>query len=322
MAASNVRPFSGGAGLVWRRQRIVWWIFVVNFVLAFFSIHGILPRTGGVLDHSLAAHRLVEGFDLGALTEMMLQPGVSPLDVSPAAMAYSLVFFLFMLFVTGGILEVYRRDIRLTTSDFFEACGAFFWRFVRLVIVLLLCLVPIGILHHILRAIAERIGDSAVSAMTGVWWQIAAGTVILLLLLILRLWFDMAEIHCVAQNEQRVRRSLRMAWRITFGNFGGLFALFLGIGVVACAGFGFGLWLWMYVLPPTAITTAFFLGQLMILWWLSTRLWQRSAETVWYQRYLARAAEIAIPPAPAHYPVVPPQPPPSPLPPPSSTDVV
>ncbi|MGB6716143.1 MAG: hypothetical protein WBE47_04225, partial [Candidatus Acidiferrales bacterium] len=276
MTRRDLSPFWNGAILVWRRRRLLWWIFAVNFALAFFAIHGVIPRTGTILDHSMAAHRLVNGFDLGALSEMAVQPGVSPLDVSPAAMAYSLVFFVFMLFMTGGILEVYRRDIRLSTSEFFEACGAFFWRLTRIVIFLLLCLIPIGILHRILRAIAGRIGDNAVSAMTGVWWQLAVGAVIVLLLLILRLWFDMAEIHCVAQNERRVRRSLGGAWRITFGNFGALCGLFFGIGVIAWIGFGFGLWLWMYVLPPTAIWTAFFLGQLMILWWIAMRLWQRS----------------------------------------------
>lgn len=320
MARENSGAFWGGAGLVWRRQRLVWWIFVVNFVLAFFSIHGVVPRTGAILDHSMAAHRLVTGFDIGALGELLVRPGISPLSVSPAAMAYSLVFFVFMLFVTGGVLEVYRRDIRLTTSDFFEACGAFFWRFVRLVIWLLLCLIPIGILHRILRAIANHIGENAVSAMTSVWCSIVVGAIILVLLLILRLWFDMAEIYCVAQNERRVRRALRMAWRLTFGNFGGLFGLFVGIVIVACIGFGFGLWLWMYVLPPTAIWAAIFLGQAMTLWWIGTRLWQRSAETIWYQRHLAHATEI--PPQAPHYPVVTPQPPPSPMPPPSATDAV
>jgi hypothetical protein len=318
MARQNSSAFWGGAGLMWRKQHIVWWIFVVNFVLAFFSIHGLIPRTGAILDHSLAAHRLVNGFDLGALGELTVQPGVSPLDVSPAAMAYSLVFSVFMLFMTGGFLEVYARDIRLTTSEYFEACGAFFWRFFRLMIWLLLCLIPIGIFHHILRAIANRIGDNAVSAMTGVWCSIVVGVVIFVLLLILRLWFDMAEIYCVAQNERRVRRALRMAWRVTFVNFGSLFRLFVGIGIIACIGFGIGLWVWMYVLPPTAIKTAFFLGQAMILWWLGTRLWQRSAETIWYQGYWARKAEIAVPATP-HYPVFTPQPP---MPPPSATDAV
>ena len=284
MAQRDASPFWGGAGLVWRRQRVLWWIFAVNFILAFFSIHGVVPRISGVLDHSLAAQRLVNGFDLGAFTELMLQPGISPLSVSPAAMAYSLVFFVFMLFVTGGILETYRRDERMTTAEFFESSGAFFWRFVRLLIFLLLCLIPIAILHRILRSAGDHIDETAVSAMASIWFSIAAGIVILFLLIVLRLWFDMAEVHSVAQNELRMRRSLAVAWRLTFGNFRRLFWLYFRIGGVACVGFGFGLWLWMYVLPPTAITGAFFLSQAMILWWLGTHLWQRSSETLWYQR--------------------------------------
>lgn len=321
MGGQNSGFFLAGAGLVWRRQRVLWSIFAVNFILAFFSIHGVVPRVGNVLDHSLAAQRLVKGFDLGAFGELMLQPGVSPLDVSPAAMAYSLVFFVFMLFITGGILEVYRRDSRVTTAEFFESSGAFFWRFVRLLIFLLLCLIPIAILHRILHSAADHIDETGVSAMASIWFSIAAGIVLLFLLIVLRLWFDMAEVHSIAQNERSMRRSLAVAWRLTLGNFGRLFWLYFSISVVACIGFGFGLWLWMYVLPPTAITGAFFLSQAMILWWLATRLWQRASETLWYQRNFVPAA----PPAsytPATYPVVAPQTPPSPLPPPSSADQV
>ncbi|HVA18037.1 MAG TPA: hypothetical protein VMV59_10045 [Candidatus Dormibacteraeota bacterium] len=321
MAQRDASAFWGGAGLVWRRQRVLWWIFAVNFILAFFSIHGVVPRIGNILDHSLAAQRLVNGFDLGAFSELMLQPGISPLSVSPAAMAYSLVFFVFMLFVTGGILEVYRRDSRVSTAEFFESSGAFFWRFVRLLIFLVFCMIPVAIFDVILRTIGNHIDERAISAMTIVWFRIAAGIVLLFLLMVLRLWFDMAEVHSVAQNERRMRRSLAVAWRLTFGNFGRLFWLYFSISVVACVGFGFGLWLWLYVLPPTAITGAFFLSQAMILWWLATRLWQRSAETLWYQRNFVPAAPPALYP-PATYPVVAPQTPLPPLPPPSSVDQV
>ena len=319
MARENSGAFAGGAGVVWRRQGLVWWIFAVNFVLAFLAMHGLAPRVGGILDHSLAAQRLVNGFDIGALAELSLQPGISPLSVSPAAWAYSLVFFVFILFMTGGILEVYRRDVRLATGEFFEACGAFFWRFVRLVIFLLLCAIPIAIFAGIISAIGGRIDAHAVSAMTVVWYRIASGIVIVLLALMLRLWFDMAEIHCVAQNERRARRALGAAWRLMFRNFGGLFGLFLSITILCAAGFGFGLWLWMYVLPPTAIWAAFFLGQAMILWWIAMRLWQRAAETVWYQRHFARVAVEA--PEPPRYPVIEPTLP-SPMPPPLPTDQV
>src|SRR6185437_5993316 len=230
-----------------------------------------------------------------------------------------LVFFAFMLFITGGILEAYRRDSRMTTAEFFESSGAFLWRFFRLVIFLLLCLIPIAIIHGIARRVSGHIEDVAISPMASIWFRIAIGLFILFLLLALRLWFDIAEVHSVAQNERRMRRSLAVAWHLTFGNFGRLFWLYFSISVVGIIGFCIGLWLWMYILPPAAITGAFFLSQLMILWWLGTRLWQRSTETLWYQRNFVPAA----PPAsytPAAYPVVAPQTPPSPLPPPSATD--
>jgi hypothetical protein len=320
MARGGAGAFAGGAGLVWRRQKVLWCIFAVNFVLAFVAIHGVIPRVSDVFDHSMAAQRLVNGFDIGALMELSVQPGISPLDVSPSEIGYSFVFYIFLLFVTGGVLEVYRRDMRLSAGEFFEASGAFFWRFVRLVIWLVICLIPIGILRLIFKAIANGVDAHAVSAMTGVWFRIAFAIVLLALLLILRLWFDMAEVHCVAQNERRVRRALRVTWRLLFGNFGGLFGLFVGIFVVACVGFGFGLWLWMYALPPAAIWAAFFLSQAMILWWIGTRLWQRSSETIWYERHFARVATEA--PVSPSYPVVEPNLPPSPMPPPSATDQV
>lgn len=315
-------PFLGGAAMVFRRQRILWWLFAVNFILAFFSIHGAVPRIGAIMDHSMAAQRLVNRFDLGALAELSLQPGVSPLEFSAGERAYSLVFLVFMVFVTGGILDVYRRDIRFTTSEFFEACGAFFWRFVRLVLWFLLCLIPIAIFAWIFEGvIGGKIENDAISAMTSVWYRLAIAIVIALLVLILRLWFDMAEVHCVAQNERRVRRALRVAWGLTFRNFGALYGMFLGIAILAAIGFGVATWFWMYRLPARDITAAFFLGQAMILFWLAMRLWQRSMETIWYARHFAAETAPATYTS-AHYPVITPQPPPSPMPPPSATDAV
>ena len=34
MTYMNKSPFSAGLGLVWRRQSVLWWIFLVNFLLA------------------------------------------------------------------------------------------------------------------------------------------------------------------------------------------------------------------------------------------------------------------------------------------------
>jgi hypothetical protein len=295
MSAGNSKPFFGGAGLVWRRQRILWWIFAVNLILALFSVRGIAQRTGAVLDHSLASGRLVHGFDITALAELTVQPGVSPLDVSQTAIAYSLVFFLFMLLITGGILDVYLRDQSLPTREFFASGAGFFWPFVRLLIFLLVCFIPLAIVLGVARSISGRMEDRALSPMASIWFRVAVDIVVLFLLMLLRLWFDIAEIHSVAQNECKMRRALAAAARITFGNFGRLFWLYLRISVISWVGFCFGLWLWMYILRPEAITSALILSQLMILWWIGTRLWQRASETLWYQQNAPVPAPILAP---------------------------
>ncbi|MGH9710080.1 MAG: hypothetical protein ACRD37_06005, partial [Candidatus Acidiferrales bacterium] len=74
MAGQNSGAFLAGAGLVWRRQRVLWLIFAVNLILALFSIRGIAGRTGDVLNHSLASDRLVHGFDVAALGGLAQQP--------------------------------------------------------------------------------------------------------------------------------------------------------------------------------------------------------------------------------------------------------
>ncbi len=277
-----------GAGLVWRRQRVLWWIFVVNLLLAFFGARGVAARTGEYLNHSLAAEGLVKGFDLGTIIEMAVQPQ-PPFSPSPEVVWFGIVFFIFMLFATGGILDVYRRDEKLPTADFFEACGLFFWRFVRLLIFLLIVLIPVAFLAFGVSNWSDTIDEWSVRDMVGFWFEIGGTVVVLLLLMSVRLWFDMAEVQAVAQNERRARRVLRDAFKLVWRNFGSLFWLYFRISLVAWVGFALGVWAWMKFVRPESIHAAFLLSQLIILFWIGTRLWQRASETLWYRRYEQQA---------------------------------
>ena len=66
MADVTPRTFFSGASLVWGRQRILWLIYVVNFVLVYFATRGTNERIGAILDHSLASGQLLHGFNLGS----------------------------------------------------------------------------------------------------------------------------------------------------------------------------------------------------------------------------------------------------------------
>src|SRR5271157_2020287 len=123
---------AAGASLVWRRRGILWWVFAVNILL---GVLGILPaamQLNKALHHTLAGEQLVKGFDLGMFYELQHLPEVSLQRFRTSSYAFAALFAVFMLFISGGILEVYRQDRRrVDTGDFFATSGAFFWRFVR-----------------------------------------------------------------------------------------------------------------------------------------------------------------------------------------------
>ena len=305
MAATNRGTFLSGAGLVWKWQRLVWWVFFVCLIFGFFSTQEMTERASSLLDHNMAAQRLLKGFDISAIVLLQQLPD-SPLEIQGHNIVhFSMLFVVFMLFATGGILAAYVLDEKPTTTAFCEAAGHHFWRFFRLLIYLAIVLLPIAGLAAATSAIRTHIEEQSISPYSGDHFLEAAAVVILLLLIIVRLWFDMAQVIAVAEDEKKMHRALRRAFGLLRRNFLSLFWLYLRVSIIAWALFAFGLYLWMFRLSPQSNVTAFLLSQLMILIWLGTRLWQRAGESLWYRNYQAsQVPEPAWtpPPAPMYMP--------------------
>jgi hypothetical protein len=300
MAASNRGTFFSGAGLVWKWQRLVWWIFAVCLIFGFFSTQEMTERAKSLLDHSAAAQRLVNGFDLSAIAMLQQLPD-SPLEIQGHNIVhFSLLFVVFMLFATGGILAAYVLDEKPTTTAFFEAAGHHFWRFFRLLIYLAIVLLPIAGLAAFTSAMYTRIEERSISPYPGDHFVEAAAVVILLLLIIVRVWFDMAQVIAVADDEKKMHRALRRAFGLLRRNFFSLFWLYLRVSIIAWVLFAIGLYIWMFRLSPQSNVAAFLLSQLTILIWIGTRLWQKASEALWYRNYQAnQVPEPAWSPSPA-----------------------
>jgi hypothetical protein len=194
------------------------------------------------------------------------------------------VFFLFMLFVSGGILETYHLDRKLTTGDFFAASGAYFWRFVRLMLLSLIPFIVVSMIYQGLMKVSDSVGDRAIADQVGIFLFWFAIVVFLLLALIVRLWFDIAQVRAVAQNERSMWRNTWKAFRITFRAFPSLFRMYFCITFFAWATLIVGLVIWAK-LPPTVTPITFVLLELILLAQLATRFWQLASAMTWYQRH-------------------------------------
>jgi hypothetical protein len=293
----NKSPFVAGLGLVWRRQSVLWWIFLVNLVMAAMGAVTFMRQVSPVLDQSLQGLAFVHSFNPFVFSDLMTEAhGTSA--ASAASACLMLVFFVFVLFVEGGLLETYRLDRGLSKGEFFEASGRFFWRFVRLLILLLIALIPVWIVYKLTTGATHLLDERSPSPMPGVWSQLIGLLVVLFLLQAIRLWFDMAQVRAVAEDERAIRGALGRAFKITFGNFGSLYWLYLRISVAAWLAMALLGWIWIRFVRPEWIGASFLVTQLMLLSWLATRLWQRASETIWYQRRMPAVVKESEQPAP------------------------
>ncbi len=74
MADENKGLVAAGAALVWRRQRVLWWVFAVNLVIGLLGAAGARSQLNKLLQYSLAGEELAKGFDFGMFLELVSRP--------------------------------------------------------------------------------------------------------------------------------------------------------------------------------------------------------------------------------------------------------
>ena len=272
-----------GARRVWKYQRLVWWFFLVNFLLAWVAGVPLKARLTKVTAHSLNAERLINGFDRSAFLELADNPDAAYDARLPESGVAVFVYFIFVLFLTGGVLEAYAADRKLTIGEFFQTCGIFFWRWFRLLLLMLIVLVPIVALSHALFRWSGRLMLNSINEKTGYWTGLGVFLLTTFVMMVVRLWFDMAQVRTVVDDERGMLRIAVRSLKFTFANFGSLFWLYFRISILAGLGLAIGLWLWTRI-PGQRSGLSFVILEIVLLWWIGTRLWQRASETVWYLR--------------------------------------
>lgn len=289
---------SGGvrssAGLVWRHQRLLWWIFAMNLGLAWLGSLPVRSTLGAVLNRSLDSSRLVTGFDLSTLVVLLEQPEVQMRSLAPAALSATVIFLLAMLMIDGGLFTVYLEDRELSREEFFGSCGLYFWRMVRLA---LYALVPFGLLMAASGAVAAyagKLSSDAPPVRLGWVVNVASKLAIVLLLLLLRLWFDLAQARVVHRGERRILRELWRSFKPAFRS--GLYAQYLGIAVIGAVSMSVGIWMWAR-LPHAAVGASFVVLELLTLVHIASRLWMKAASARWVA--LQTDAAVSAPPVEA-----------------------
>jgi len=284
----NQGLLGGGLARLMRNKRYIFWFWLLNLTLAAFATASFRRNAHAILDHSVYAQNLINGFRLSTFFEMLSMPEFPHMNsMTFPALYFALVFFLFTAIFLPGVFAGYASTYRLPREDFFRACGRNLWRFIRLMILAAIVMgIVAGLLFAANGAVVKKAGEST-NEVLPFELQMIGLAIIFLIMTTLRIWFDLAEADIVLNDQRAVRRSVAAGFRHTVRSFGRLLGTYVLTTIVAAIFLVGGLLIWIEFVPAQSVFRAFMVGQIILFVLLIPRFWQRGiAVSYWRQRML------------------------------------
>ena len=270
-----MRPLTDGFKTLVRGFGYVAGFLLLNLLLGHLGAGPFKGAATSVLGQSLLGRRLVDGFDLSVLGELLGRPELGP--SGGVFMTSSLLFAVATLLLMPGVLQAYAAGGRIPREAFLASCGHHVWRFLRLAVLFVLGAGTVGGLLGAASAAAVKAADRSTLERLPFWMGLGAFLAVLVVMTLLRLWFDLAQAHVVVRDQKAVRRSLAAAFRLLRAHGLRLLGLYLLITLLAGLALAGGGWVWWVLVPARSLAGAFLVGQVVLLLLLAARFWQRAA---------------------------------------------
>jgi hypothetical protein len=280
--------FLHGLFLTLRRFPALLWAYVFNLGLALIFSIRLHRQFSSIMDHSLAAQRLTNGFDLGTVADSFLRLQDGPSGSSAGAYSAVPLYLLIYFLLVPGTLFSYQTKSPAHLSTLFHQGLIHFWRFLRITLLtILISALLLGPLAFLQNKWADHVDKHAVERHA-FFATLVGYIVIFLVASVLRLYFDLVEVYTVqlglhlrhnGKPERRVRRALAPAWRTLRTHFSQAWPVFLFLTILGASAVILTARVSMHMLAQPRVWPTFLLAQLGLFLLLFTRFWQRGAET-------------------------------------------
>jgi NADH:ubiquinone oxidoreductase subunit 6 (subunit J) len=297
-----------GFSMVAHNKRYIFWFWLLSVVLAGFGTAGFRESAHAILDHSLYAQKLTQGFDLGVYIELLMRPELGTMNsMNFPALYFAFLFLIATALFLPGVFAGYASTYRLPREDFFRACGRNLWRFIRIMIIAGIIMGVFAIALSMANDAIVKKARESTNEVLPFELMMTGHAIIFLVMTTLRIWFDLAEADAVRNDQRAVRKSIAAAFRHTLRGFARLLGSYVLATIVAAIILLCGLLAWIKLVSPESIPGAFVISQITLFLLLIPRFWQRGiAVSYWQQHMLVPIVAIApVAPAPVPIPTAP-----------------
>ncbi|MBO0857474.1 MAG: hypothetical protein J2P21_03280 [Chloracidobacterium sp.] len=293
-----IRSFFVGINVANRSWKMILTLLAANALSSLPVIVPIFLLVYGSSGGTLAADRLMANkLDVVWLIDVINNQipgfaiGTIVSQVGALLVVAGVCYLLLNTLFAGGVIGVFNSaDGWFTMRKFWGEAGAYFWRFLRLELISLIFYgVAVGI-YLLLRWRIENVAERASALDEVIYKQWASMGSLALMFAFINMVFDYAKIGTMANSEggrgKGMFRETFRAFRFSFRRFFSAFGLYLMIALLGFALFLVLNWSRWSVNQSSAgkVALAIFLGQIVIVGRLWTRLVFYAAETHLYKK--------------------------------------
>jgi hypothetical protein len=220
-----------------RQWQMLVWLLVINLLFSLVLVLPIYSLIAGSVEDSLMAERLRDRLDGLWLADLINREefGRTIDGIGWLFLVLPPIYLLFNTLLSGGIIAHFHRGERFQLAVFLGDCGAYFWRFVRLFLISLICYGAIAVLGFIFGAYIDSVDRWATRYTPVVYLEWGRVIVIVVLFLLVNMIFDYAKIKTITGDARGMWRQTGGALRFVFSHFLKTSGLYLIVGIIGLA---------------------------------------------------------------------------------------
>ncbi|MGC4054615.1 MAG: hypothetical protein QM757_36515 [Paludibaculum sp.] len=279
-----LQAIRGAAGRVSQRKRmiVVYWFF--HTLMAAFVAVPLMGVAVTNLSHSRYGAELARGFDFSWLSEVYFYLQGSPVgSILPVVLLAVFLLFLGSIFLAGGAVKMLLYDgPDYTPRMFYEGCGRYFWRFLRLTLYSMIFYGAALILQRIVRKLADKAWGEGMEEhqLTIAFWAVTGFGLVLFALVSTAM--DYAKVRLVMDDSRKSLRSAFGSMRLVLTHLGRTMGVWLVLMVFLAVFVGLYLPLsnWLHGGGAGSILALIVVQQLYVLSrvWLRMMAWGAAVE--------------------------------------------
>ena len=244
-------------------------LYLINFLFTLIIIAPIAQYLEKKIGNSLLVEKWADGYNYTVMHDFLANYEVSIAAFTELTVVIALIYLIFSVFTSGGIIEVFHQNEKThNLRNFWSGCTYYFWRMLRITIYFLLIHAAIaGLFGFIFTLLIPGNPDSELQYLNPL-------KVILPLYLVfaffIAMWQDFTKIIAVQRDENLLIGSFKSATSFVFKNLGRV-SLFYFLNLLTL-----GIFYLLYrsgSLNFTGINAVFFFGQVLIIGRIGIKIW-------------------------------------------------